>query len=63
MPSSNHNSYYKGLAKLEQQGLSTRVANDVMYLRKQAGHTAAREERFIKEAKAGSIPDVTTYAK
>lgn len=63
MPSSSHDSYYKGLQQLEGQGLSTRVANDVMYLRTQAGHTTAREERFISEAKAGSIPDVTTFAK
>lgn len=64
MPAGNHRKYYDGLEKLqEEQQVSTRVANDVLYLRKQPTWTQAREDEFIAQAKTGEIPDITQVGK
>lgn len=60
MPAGNHRKYYDGLEKLqEEHNVSTRVANDVLYLRTQEAWSQEREDEFIAQARTGEIPDVT----
>ncbi len=64
MPAGNHRKYYDGLDKLQdEQQVSTRVANDVLYLRTQKEWTQEREDTFIAQAKTGEIPDITQVGK
>jgi hypothetical protein len=62
--SNNHRKYEEGTQKIiEDQGVSFRVANDVMYLRKQPEWNQTLEDGFIADAKTGNIPDVTKVGK
>lgn len=63
MPSANHNAFYKGLKELEDSGLSTRVASDVLYLRTQPQHTPTLEKEFVEVARSGGDPDVRTFGQ
>lgn len=65
MTAGNHRKYYDGLDTLqEEHNVSTRVANDVLYLRQQQGvWTQELEDKFIEQAKTGDIPDITQVGK
>jgi len=59
--SDSHRKYEQGIDKLvKEQGVTTRVANDVLYLRNQPHWSQQLEDGFIQEAKTtGNVPDVT----
>lgn len=62
--SSRHQKYYENLDKIsKEENVSTRVANDVLYLREQPHHNPEMERQFIEKAKKGDIPDVLTYGR
>ncbi|QVD49227.1 hypothetical protein LUCX_157 [Xanthomonas phage vB_XciM_LucasX] len=60
---SNHKKYYDGLDKLTGQGMTPRVANDVLFLRTQSHHTPELEQKFIQESAKGEVPDITKFGK
>ncbi len=58
--SDRHRKYYDGLEKIKtEQQVTTRVANDVLYLREQPNWSQQLEDKFIEQAKSGEVPDVT----
>ncbi len=62
---SRHSKYYDGLEQLtKEKGVSTRIANDVLYLRKQPQWTQQLEDEFVQQAKTtGQVPDITEVGK
>lgn len=59
-----HNKYYQDLEKIsEEQGVSTRVANDVLFLRQQPQWTQQLEDSFIDQSRSGEVPDITKVGK
>lgn len=62
---SSHCMYYNGLEQLtKEKNVSTRVANDVLYLRKQPQWTQQLEDEFIQQAKTtGQVPNITEAGK
>lgn len=62
--SDRHQQYEDGLNQLkDEHGVTTRVANDVLYLRTQPTHSPQLEKQFIEKAQSGDIPDVTKFGK
>lgn len=58
--SERHKKYYDGLDQLTQEKqVTTRVANDVLYLRTQPQWSQSLEDTFIEQARSGEVPDVT----
>lgn len=58
--SERHKKYYDNLDKLTQEKqVSTRVANDVLYLRTQPQWSQSLEDDFIEKSRTGVVPDVT----
>lgn len=61
---SRHKKYYQGLEQIaKEEQVSTRVANDVLYLREQAHHSPQLERQFIEQSKRGEVPDVRTFGQ
>ena len=62
--SSRHRNYYENLDKIKaEENVSTRVANDELYLRTQPHHNPELEKRFIEAAKQGEVPDILTFGR
>lgn len=63
--SESHRKYHENLDKIvKEQGVTTRVANDVLYLRNQPHWNQQLEDGFINEAKTtGQVPDITKVGK
>lgn len=61
---SRHRRYYDGLEQLTtEQGLTTRVANDVLYFRQQSNWSQGLEDQFIEQARDGEVPDITQIGR
>lgn len=62
MSTSSHKRFEDGLNKLiDEQGVTTRVASDVLYFRTQPQWSQKLEDKFIEKSRGGDIPDVTQF--